>query len=168
MPNWCNNYVEFSCSRELYNKYNMGAFQFENLLPCPQELLERSAPNSEDPEEMRAKYGHPDWYDWCVCNWGCKWDIEEATPSLDDSYSSEVVSGSIGFDTAWSPPIELYKFMESVGFQIDAMYFEGGMAFYGFYQDGNEDTQNFSNYEDIPENVATTFGIDEECYEECE
>jgi hypothetical protein len=48
------------------------------------------------------------------------------------------------------------------------MYFESGMAFYGFYHDGSEDTQNFSNYDDIPEDVATTFGIDEECYEECE
>ena len=54
MPNWCNNYVEFSCSRELYNKYNMGAFQFENLLPCPQEFLERSEPNSEEFKSMNA------------------------------------------------------------------------------------------------------------------
>lgn len=167
MPNWCNNFVEFECSRDLYTKHKMDSFQFSNIVGCPAELEDRTAPNNQDPEEMILKYGHPDWYDWKVNHWGVKGDIEQITPSLDDSHEN-VVRGSMSFDTAWSPPIELYRHMESLGFKIDAMYFEGGMAFYGFYHDGNEDTQNFSNYEDIPENVATTFGIDEECYEECE
>lgn len=160
MPNWCQNYLEFKCSKELYNRYKMDNFQFSNILKCPDELIECSSPNRDNPEEMIGKYGYANWYDWVIANWGVKWDIEPIIPSLDDSKQNEV-SGSFAFDTAWSPPIELYRAMESLGFSIDAMYYEGGMAFYGFYNDGGQDTCSFSNQSEIPENVAMTFGIEE-------
>ena len=38
------------------------------------------------------------WYDWCVENWGTKWDVSE---------TFEDENGYICFDTAWSTPIEL-------------------------------------------------------------
>lgn len=163
MPNWCSNYLVFSCPKEQYDKYNMGSFQFSNFLKCPAELGEQRSPNRVNAEEMQKKYGHPDWYAWCVSNWGTKWEIDPVTPSLDDSSSPEVVSGSVCFDTAWSPPIELYRFMETLGFAIDASFYEGGLSFYGYYNDGNENTTSFSSHLDIPEDVVTTFGLVDDC-----
>lgn len=43
------------------------------------------------------EYGSCDWYDWCIDNWGTKWDIDFC--SHDDN--------SIVFDTAWSTPSKI-------------------------------------------------------------
>ena len=40
------------------------------------------------------KYGATTWYDWCVNNWGTKWN----------SYSNEFDEGELSFWTAWAPP----------------------------------------------------------------
>ena len=46
------------------------------------------------------------WYDWRLEKWGTKWDVPK-----DDIEITEINNGSIviGFDTAWSPPIAIYK-----------------------------------------------------------
>lgn len=53
----------------------MDNFQFSNILKCPDELIECSSPNRDNPEEMIGKYGYANWYDWVIANWGVKWDI---------------------------------------------------------------------------------------------
>jgi len=163
MPNWCNNHLEFKCNKADFDKFRLHELQFKNILPCPEELTACSAPNSDNPEDMISKYGCSDWYNWCIQNWGCKWDIE---PS-ESVYSEEngIVSGTVAFETAWCPPIELYKYMEELGIMINATFFEGGMCFFGSYCEGSEDTSNFESYDDIPEDIAETFGIKEHDYE---
>ena len=46
------------------------------------------------------------WYNWRLEKWGTKWDVPK-----DDIEITEINNGSIviGFDTAWSPPIAIYK-----------------------------------------------------------
>jgi len=47
--------------------------------------------------QNELKYGAPTWYEWCVGNWGTKWnayDFEESGNAKD----------TIKFDTAWSAP----------------------------------------------------------------
>ena len=46
------------------------------------------------------------WYDWRLQNWDTKWDVPK-----DDIEITEINNGHIviGFDTAWSPPISIYK-----------------------------------------------------------
>ena len=46
------------------------------------------------------------WYDWRCQNWDTKWDVPK-----DNIEITEINNGSIviGFDTAWSPPIAIYK-----------------------------------------------------------
>ncbi len=41
------------------------------------------------------KYSFPTWYEWCICNWGTKWNAAD-TIVLD--------MDTIQFDTAWSNP----------------------------------------------------------------
>lgn len=46
------------------------------------------------------KYGCTTWYDWCIKNWGTKWN----------SYSNETLDeNTIQFDTAWSRPEPILK-----------------------------------------------------------
>jgi hypothetical protein len=46
--------------------------------------------------ENKRLYGATDWYDWCVGNWGTKWNAMEVDISLEDN--------TIRFQTAWSAP----------------------------------------------------------------
>lgn len=43
-----------------------------------------------------AAYGHADWYDWRIANWGTKWNASNTHVDWDGH--------AISFDTAWSAP----------------------------------------------------------------
>lgn len=45
------------------------------------------------------KYGSPTWYEWCINNWGTKWNSYGYEPNTDYSESE-----TIYFQTAWSAP----------------------------------------------------------------
>ena len=115
----------------------------------------------------RAKYGYTNWYDWCVNEWGTKWDVGSegsATLNKDGSLTAS-------FDSAWAPPIEAYRMLEDLGFEIKAYYFEGGMMFAGIYEDGDDDyyevgSMNSSEAFDLlPEDLNETFGISKQIEE---
>lgn len=46
------------------------------------------------------KYGATTWYDWCIQNWGVKWDASCVDIISDDE---------IYFETPWAPPEEVLK-----------------------------------------------------------
>ena len=83
----------------------------------------------------KAKHGYANWYDWCVNEWGTKWDVnDEGTAHLNEDGSL-----TASFNSAWAPPIQAYGRLEDLGFEVKAMYHEGGMAFCGIYEDGDDD-----------------------------
>jgi hypothetical protein len=108
------------------------------FLPTPQPLLETVAGSFGDTERQKeleakqidnvVKYGAKDWYDWNVQNWGTKWDVE-----LDNVQRVDENTLTARFDSAWAPPIEAYQALEKLGFEIEAKYYEPGMAFCGTY-----------------------------------
>ena len=49
----------------------------------------------------KIKYGHFDWYDWSLANWGTKWNACNTVIDKD--------SKTIYFDTAWSPAVPIFK-----------------------------------------------------------
>ena len=64
------------------------------------------------------------------------------------------------FDSAWSPPVGLYKRLEELGFTVDAMYWEPGMQFAGVWKDGiNKEYSNYSGYEELPEQLVSEFNM---------
>lgn len=84
--------------------------------------------------------------------------------SLVTRHSDDCVE--VHFDTAWSPPIEFYGIMESLGFTIDAYYYEPGMMFCGEYHDyGHSEYDLIMDENWIAENIPTEmdemFGISE-------
>ena len=84
------------------------------LFPIPEPLAVRSvmfADDTDNPElialreryvENEKKYGHRDWYSWCLDNWGTKWlpRIEQWDIRDYPNGTSEI---SAYYETAWSP-----------------------------------------------------------------
>lgn len=52
------------------------------------------------------------------------------------------------FDTAWSPPFTVYENLEGRGFEVIAEFYEPGMDFAGYYEDGDEITYQLSEFDD--------------------
>lgn len=122
------------------------------------------------PPEEELDFGNdimPGWYIWRVNNWGTKWDFEPLKEvvvfNLDDDRAEFVMD----FDSAWSPPIQLFDTLVENGFDVTAYYNEPGMMFAGVYENGAdetycyEDSSSESVKDDLPENLVELFGIDD-------
>ena len=152
------------------------------FIPTPQELIDtvagypgadKEAEHNAQMERNLAQFGAKDWYDWNINNWGTKWDF--ALENIDRPDPNTVTAA---FDTAWAPPIDAYRKLCALGFEIEAMYYEPGMCFVGKFT-GDEDSTDDECYEYAGETSATVreaigeelddyFGISEEMrqYEE--
>ena len=181
MPNWCNNTVEIyhqdpAMIERARKGFNEGALLNE-FLPVPEDLqitagfLGHGTPEQAELELKEQanlkKYGCKNWYDWCVANWGTKWDVGG------DGYEAQDIEGGLmlTFDSAWSPPIGAFEKLVEMGFSIRAMYYEPGMAFAGIWEDGDDDYYDYGglNSEQIadtlPVELDEAFGISESAAE---
>jgi len=177
MPNWCNNnlileHEDPAMIQRAHKALERGEF-LQEFIPVPQELKDTVSGGYGDPVEQAkleaqtranvAKYGYGNWYDFCVGQWGTKWDVGEQGCS-DVHPGGKMLHAN--FDSAWSPPVNAYEKLEALGFRVEAMFYEGGMAFAGSYEDGN--CEDFSlegmTADDIEQNypdLDDCFGISE-------
>jgi len=136
MPNWCDNAV--TISHEDKSKIDAIVAGLEK----------------EDKEFLNVIRPNPsgEWdYGWSVDNWGTKWEAGIIDWNREDDNTVWV-----SFDSAWSPPIAIYEFMHEEGYEVRAVYHEGGMAFCGRYEDGYDDFYEYdlSDISNIPEDIA--------------
>lgn len=143
MPNWCNNVVEIghedpAMITRAKEALDRGEF-LQEFIPVPQELREAVADFTVN-EGLVEKFGYSNWYDYCVNEWGTKWDVGG------DGVTAEIEDGRLttSFDSAWSPPIQAYEKLVELGFSIRAYYYEGGMCFAGIWEDGSDDYYDLS------------------------
>jgi hypothetical protein len=152
MPNWCANSLNITALNNQGNA-TLETFRRELLKDEPR-IFNAIAPihedlhivkgflgNEESQKELEAmqaaniaKHGYATWYDFCVSEWGCKWEptIEkEATLDEGDSIT-------LYFDTAWAPPIGIYQKLMGMGVSVEATYCEQGMGFAGYWIDGKD------------------------------
>jgi hypothetical protein len=120
--------------KRAYDALERGEFLSE-FCPIPRELGDAIADGSVNPA-LVEKYGYSNWYDFCVGEWGTKWDIGGQGQS---DIHPDGLSLFTSFDSAWSPPVNAYAKLEAQGFRVSAMFYESGMAFAGTYEDGNCD-----------------------------
>jgi hypothetical protein len=106
MPNWCDNTLVVEGEREKLEEFAQKVtgeetlLDFGALVPVPRELAEESGLESA---ELQRRYGASNLLDWCVQNWGTKWNAE---------YWDRVDVGKAfeyRFDTAWTPPVDWVK-----------------------------------------------------------
>jgi hypothetical protein len=155
MPNWCNNQLDIRgdktqiadlISRVTKTDDNGNTYYdiLGSLLTTPQGLLDtmaggygRNEDGTKKPEQIEleakeqsniAEYGHKNWYDWNLANWGTKWG--DSDTHIVAQYDDMV---SFVFESPWSPPetgIEnISKLFPELSFVI--AYSEEGMDFYG-------------------------------------
>jgi hypothetical protein len=92
----------------------------------PVEQAKLEADTARNVEEL----GYGNWYDYCVGEWGTKWDVG------DDGQTDIHPNGKMlhtYFDSAWAPPVNAYEKLVELGFGVEAMYFEGGMGYAGSF-----------------------------------
>ena len=182
MPNWCENLVEIrhtdpAMIKRAHDALERGEFLNEfHPVPPDLKIVAGRVGDDESAEQQalvlqenanRDKYGYANWYDWCVNEWGTKWDVgDEGSATLNEDGSL-----SASFNSAWAPPIEAYRMLEDLGFEIKAYYFEGGMMFAGIYEDGDDDYYEIGGMNseqinaELPKELDEMFGISEQVEE---
>jgi hypothetical protein len=150
MPNWCSNTLTLSHEDPDQISRATDAFRRGELL---NEFVTLPATEKDN------------WYDWHVSNWGTKWDVGGSEYNVD--VSSDGRSMTVGFDSAWAPPIAWYENMQELGFEVNAYYYESGMCFAGKYDADGEESYEFSNQSSsevrdmLPEDLDEMFAISE-------
>ena len=146
MPNWCNNTLELqhedpAMIERARAAMIRGEFLHE-FIPVPKELSDAVA-NGQTNEALQEKYGYSSWYDFCVANWGTKWDVggsDYGNPTVTED--GKMIAG---FDSAWAPPITAMERLTDLGFTVKLYYYEPGMAFAGIWEDGNDDYYEYGS-----------------------
>jgi len=167
MPNYCNNVVEIQGPQHILKTLVEHRLDFMKIHPYPPELdITAGREGADDSPEQRAlvaaeesnlkKYGYKNWYDWCVNNWGTKWNAGGDNDAMQVDYDEDVGNQSIAlfqFDTAWAPPLGvLEKLMEThPELSIECRYHEPGVGFFGVWTDGSDrcyETEQFPKSND--------------------
>jgi hypothetical protein len=178
MPNWCNNSIKLHNCDEPFDQVVKDYLTTENaieppieggitetildfnkIVPMPEELKNTTSPAPKDinPELQKTlveKYGADNWYDWCVKNWGTKWNC--CDPYLADT--------GMSFTTAWSPPCPvIVALAKKLNKDIRMTYIEEGMAFCGeffAYADGTSEDNEY-DISNAPQELLDEVGYEE-------
>lgn len=154
-------------------------FDFNTIIPMPV-LYKRNAFGMDGlyggkyetkDEELKLtlleKYGSQDWYDWCVANWGVKWNSYDnnINTSMGDPalFNDGVIH--IEFQTAWTIPegifLELAELYPELIFEVECLEEGGGFAGYIRYEDGEVDeTQLYTDIENWREQASKMLGYE--------
>ena len=180
MPNWCNNTLELQHEDPAMIERAKKAFAdgkfLEEFIPVPESLhiVAGRVGDDNDPKQIEleaqekaniAQHGYATWYDFCVNEWGTKWDVggDDYNAPQQDSPNKITMS----FDSAWAPPTAaMDKFMD-LGFSVRLYYYEPGMCFCGIYDENGDDYYDLSDMnseavrEELPEVLDEMFCISE-------
>ena len=155
MPNWCNNYLELehddpemiTRARKAYADGKLLA----EFIPVPESLHIVAGRVGDGDEQKKLEedtarnievHGYGNWYDYCVNEWGTKWDVggDGGIADADNPNSTKM-----SFDSAWAPPIQAMDKFEALGFKVKLVYWESGMCFCGVYEDGHDDYLDYTD-----------------------
>jgi hypothetical protein len=144
MPNWCSNGLTLTHSdpamidRVIKGKDGL----LQEFIPCPQALIATVSGYVGDEQAAlearqaanREQYGYPTWYEHNIAEWGTKWDF-----SADSIKRMDANTVQMSFESAWAPPLNAYEKLMALGFEVEATYYEPGMAFCGRWKNGEDD-----------------------------
>ncbi len=184
MPNWCNNTITIGGPNSMIDKIEKivneekdagGLLNF--MSPIPPALKDTvSGSESAKPDwqkknsaKLIKEYGYDNWYDWCLNNWGTKWDICEYYNVSHNEINDYESSITFSFDSAWSPPLTSFEtFIDNHSdCSLVAWYYEGGCDFMGKWDNGIDDCWSPSDHKandrfwdtDVGQELHDKFGI---------
>ena len=157
MPNWCNNYLELTHDDPEMITRAQKAFADGRLLdefvPVPKSLhiVAGRVGSDDNPEQIKleedtarniATHGYGNWWDYCVNEWGTKWDVGGDGDQARLDGPNHI---SMNFDSAWAPPVPaMEKFMD-LGFRVKLIYWESGMCFCGLFDENGDDYYDYTD-----------------------
>ena len=152
MPNWCNNVVEIGHEdpaklKALVEAYNEGKFcSFAIPVPASLNIVAGRVGDDADPKQIELEaqeksnlevHGYSNWYDFCVNEWGTKWDVGGDGDRIELEEGQD--NTTLDFDSAWAPPLGVYQALMAQGFSVRAYFYESGMCFAGIFDENGED-----------------------------
>jgi hypothetical protein len=180
MPNWCNNVVEIGHEdpaklKALVEAYNEGKF-CSYAIPVPESLhiVAGRVGDDNDPKQIELeaqekanleKHGYATWYDFCVNEWGTKWDVGGDGDRIELEEGQD--NTTLDFDSAWAPPLGVYAALMDQGFSVRAYFYESGMCFAGIYDENGEDFYELNDMRSdevadaLPKDLDNMFSISE-------
>ena len=180
MPNWCNNTLELQHEDPAMIERAKTAFAEGKLLnefapvPASLHIVSGRCGADDNPEQIALEaaqksnlevHGYKDWYDYCVNEWGTKWDV--GGNDYNEPQQETPNDITMSFDSAWAPPIAAMDKLEALGFSVRLYYYEPGMAFAGIYEDGSDNYYDYGGMnsdqvaEELPSELDEMFGISE-------
>ena len=157
MPNWCNNYLVLEHEDPAMIERAKKAFADGRLLdefcPVPSSLhvVAGRVGDDADPKQIEleaqeaaniATHGYANWYDYCVNEWGTKWDVGGEGDQASQDSPTDL---RMNFDSAWAPPIAAMEKFQDLGFKVKLVYWESGMCFCGLYDENGDDYLDYSD-----------------------
>lgn len=133
----------------------------------PEEEEARQKENDLLQEQNEKDYGFKSWYDWSVANWDTKWNAYSCW-TLEDKSVFEIINeidkiDDIGFQTAWSPPINVIRELAKLtGESLRMSYYDEGWMFGGEYfvnADGSETDKCYDDIDDCPEHLKEELDV---------
>lgn len=131
MPNWVQNEVRVTGEEKDISAFltfvgsKESDFDFNQIMPMPTELKKTvkgaddmiPAWQKQNSKLLIAEFGDDNWFDWCINNWGCKWNADEVVV--------EQHKGELKFDleTPWSPPREICEKLNTEFPALDISWF---------------------------------------------
>jgi hypothetical protein len=152
MPNWCNNVVEIGHEdpaklKALVEAYNDAKFcSFAIPVPASLNIVAGRVGDDADPKQIELEaqeksnlevHGYSNWYDFCVNEWGTKWDVGGDGDRIELEEGQD--NTTLDFDSAWAPPLGVYQALMEQGFSVRAYFYESGMCFAGIFDENGED-----------------------------
>jgi len=117
--------------------------RFDELRPADQAIAKVLGKKYHDNIE---KYGHADWYSWCIDNWGTKWNAYD-TPTEEDT------EDTIFFQTAWSNVLKIIEKLHTI-FPDTELFYDWADEDTGSNTGRAIITQNGTLYTNLPTNQS--------------
>ena len=154
MPNYCNNVVEIRGPQKVVKALVDHRLDFMKIYPYPKDLdiVAGRSGADDSPEQIQlvaaeksnlAKYGYKNWYDWCVSEWGTKWNAggsDNADMQIDFDEDGDDSIALFQFDTAWAPALGVLQKLrdDHPELSVECRYHEPGVGFMGVWTDGHD------------------------------
>jgi hypothetical protein len=180
MPNWCNNTLELSHEDPAMIERAKKAFAdgrlLDEFIPVPKSLhiVAGRVGDDNDPKQIELEaqekanieaHGYATWYDYCVNEWGTKWDV--GGNDYNEPQQDSPTKITMSFDSAWAPPCAAMDKLMDLGFSVRLYYYEPGMCFAGIYDENGDDYYDLGGMnsdqvaEDLPSVLDEMFCISE-------
>ena len=154
MPNYCNNVVEIRGPVQVVKALVDHRLDFMKIYPYPKDLdiVAGRSGADDSPEQIQLvaaeesnlkKYGYKNWYDWCVSEWGTKWNAggsDNADMQIDFDEDGDDSIALFQFDTAWAPALGVLQKLrdDHPELSVECRYHEPGVGFMGVWTDGHD------------------------------